>query len=179
MSRCIPIEALANLLEADLDTGRLIWRARSAELFMREADCRRWNTKYAGKPALTAINSVGYRVGAINGHQYLAHRVVWALANGEWPSDQIDHINGCRTDNRIVNLRQTDHKWNQRNRRLNSNSQSGVTGVHFRGGRWVAGIVADGKRHHLGCFSTLGEAAEARLIANQKHGFDPNHGRAA
>ena len=36
---------------------------------------------------------------------YLAHRLAWLYVHGVWPSDVIDHINGIKTDNRLVNLR--------------------------------------------------------------------------
>lgn len=41
----------------------------------------------------------------IDGNHYRAHRVAWLLMSGDWPSKQIDHINGNRSDNRIENLR--------------------------------------------------------------------------
>lgn len=30
-----------------------------------------------------------------------AHRVAWCIAHGGWPPEQIDHINGDRSDNRF------------------------------------------------------------------------------
>ena len=47
------------------------------------------------------------------------HRLVYALATGEDIAGKvIDHINGDTLDNRIENLRATDHAGNQRNRVL-------------------------------------------------------------
>jgi hypothetical protein len=46
----------------------------------------------------------------------LAHRLAWLLHTGKNPKDQIDHINGDRSDNRIQNLREADASLNQRNR---------------------------------------------------------------
>lgn len=58
---------------------------------------------------LGALTAKGYlRVCAqVKGKQAhgLAHRIVWCAANGPVPNGmQIDHINGCKTDNRLVNL---------------------------------------------------------------------------
>ena len=38
------------------------------------------------------------------------HHLVWFLVKGYWPTLQIDHINGIKTDNRIENLRQVTNK---------------------------------------------------------------------
>ena len=35
----------------------------------------------------------------------LAHRLAWLLHTGDWPTNDIDHINRDRKDNRICNLR--------------------------------------------------------------------------
>jgi len=45
-----------------------------------------------------------------------AHCIAWALHYGEWPKQEIDHINRVKNDNRIVNLRDVSHTENMRNR---------------------------------------------------------------
>jgi hypothetical protein len=54
----------------------------------------------------------GYRLIKVDGKSYKAHRLAWLMTHGEWPAEQIDHINGVRTDNRIVNLREASKKQN-------------------------------------------------------------------
>lgn len=49
------------------------------------------------------------------GRSYKAHRIAWLLHYGKWPLNLIDHINGDRRGNRIVNLRDVMHAENQRN----------------------------------------------------------------
>lgn len=53
-------------------------------------------------------------------------------------------------------------------------SASGVRGVYLnkKSGRWWAELTAQGERHYLGTYATLGEAAEARREAEQEY-FDP------
>lgn len=47
---------------------------------------------------------IGLSVGGAQAHA-LAHRVVWCAANGPVPDGmQIDHVNGDKTDNRLINL---------------------------------------------------------------------------
>lgn len=173
-------ETLRNLLDYNPKTGRLTWRKRPAEMFLegtrsREWACNKWNTRYAGKEAFTAIRNTGYLHGRVFDTGYQAHRVAWAIYFGEWPNGEVDHVNGDRTDNRIINLRDIPKAENQRNMKRSRANKSGVCGVAKVGNRWRAYIA--GKQ--LGTFKTLSEAAAVRKLAEAKAGFHPNHGRAA
>jgi hypothetical protein len=48
----------------------------------------------------------------INKKLYLAHRCAWLWFYGEWPEHDIDHINGDRSDNRLINLRKATRSQN-------------------------------------------------------------------
>ncbi len=61
-------------------------------------------------------DALGYRVVGVGGKKYKEHRLVWLLANKEWPEHQIDHINRNRSDNRLCNLRDVNQRQNCRNR---------------------------------------------------------------
>lgn len=137
-----------------------------------------WNTRYAGAPALSSVNGIGYRAGALLGTCQLAHRVAWAIHHGEWPKN-VDHINGKRTDNRIVNLRSVSRSQNQRNMKRNSNNTSGVTGVYsgYSPNTWRAAIKVRGRTIALGTYERKQDAMAARKAAERKYGFHPNHGR--
>lgn len=69
---------------------------------------------------------------------------------------------------------------NSRNQKRRSENTSGFTGVslHKRTGKWVAMIKGAGRVRNLGYYATKEEAHAARLAANVKFGFHPNHGRA-
>ena len=176
-------ETLRKLLRYEPDTGKLFWLERTTDMFddgIRSAEqrCRMANSRNTGKEALTA-SCHGYRMGRVNYARVSAHRVIWAMVNGEWPVDQIDHINGVRDDNRIENLREVSTQENLRNQKVRSTNTSGKTGVYRRGktSAWYAQIVVSGKCIHIGTFSDKNLAIEARKDADSDYGFHQNHGR--
>jgi hypothetical protein len=111
----------------------------------------------------------GYRYISIDGRSYLAHRLAWLYVNGEWPSEQVDHVNGDRGDNRIANLRLATPSENGQNRkRPLSSNRVGLLGVFVDKGRFVARICANGRTKHLGTFDSAEAAHEAYLLAKQE-----------
>jgi len=99
----------------------------------------------------------------LSGRQYYAHRLAWLYVYGEWPRDQIDHINGNKTDNRIRNLREANDQQNRRNMGLPRTNTSGFKGVVWfrRDSRWRAQIMLAKKGIHIGYFDTKEEASAA------------------
>jgi hypothetical protein len=100
----------------------------------------------------------GYLCIRVGGKTVKAHRLAWLYMHGCWPTGEVDHINGDKSDNRIANLRDVSKSVNQQNRRS-------VRGYSRDGGRWKAQIRANGRCLHLGCFSTEQEAHAAYLAA--------------
>ena len=94
-----PQEELEKLLEYDPETGGLTWKERPREMFLEEWHQRKWNTRYAGQPALTSTLKGGYKYGNLFDQKVLAHRVIWKMVTGEDPQD-VDHIDGNRWNNR-------------------------------------------------------------------------------
>ena len=180
-----PPELLRQLLRYDPATGVLVWLPRSPELFEDGAfsatqRARVFNGKNAGKEAFTAP-SHGYRVGRIFDVMHPAHRVIWAMQTGQWPTGDIDHIDGDRSNNRWGNLRDVPHAVNNQNMKRAINNTSGCTGVSWckRSGHWET-YIGDGKnRERLGCFANLEDAVFARKSAERIRGYHPNHDRAA
>lgn len=165
------IDYLHKRLRYEPETGKLFWR-----------DCEEmpkgWRTRWAGNEAFTSDNGQGYRQGAIGGVHFEAHRVIWSIHYGEWPSDQIDHINGVRADNRISNLRVVTAQENRRNASMRRDNTSGVCGVcwHKNKKKWMAKIKIDGCDKYLGLFTTIEAAAAARAEASRRYGFTDRHG---
>lgn len=124
--------------------------------------------KSNGKP-VGAKNNRGYLTTRLNKKTITVHRLAWLLFNGEWPSGDVDHINGNKADNRLANLRIATNAENQHSIfKAMKNSKTGVRGVtHLKNG-FLARIRANGERIVLGIFPTLAEARAAYLAAKEK-----------
>jgi hypothetical protein len=108
-------------------------------------------------------NGGGYRIIAIEGREYGAHRLAWLYMTGAWPTGRVDHKNTIRDDNRFDNLREATHSQNMANKNLQANNTSGLKGVTWNKNarKWVASIQANGKQRHLGLFLTAKSAHDA------------------
>lgn len=74
------------------------------------------NRVKAGSPAFTAeTHSGGYFYGRFCGISVRAHRVVFYLHNGYWPTGIIDHIDGNPKNNAPGNLRDSTRALNSAN----------------------------------------------------------------
>ena len=114
----------------------------------------------------------GYLRARIDGRSYRLHRLAWLYMTGSWPANQIDHIDGQRSNNAWANLRDVDGAVNQQNRRsMNRTNKSGLLGVRQSGSRWTAQIEINGRTKYLGTFSTRESAHAAYLQA--KRAFHP------
>lgn len=179
MPKEIDIAVLRELLAYDPESGSLKWKERAKEHFLNAKRCASWNSRWAGLPALCTKSPRGYLSGEIFAAHYKAHRVAWALHYGEWPKEQIDHINHDKADNRISNLRVVSQAENSRNKPAQKNNKSGCIGVSWyrNGNKWVAGIGAGKKRVSLGYFKNFDDAVAARRAAEQSLNYHKNHGR--
>lgn len=101
---------------------------------------------------------------------YGAHRIIWLYMTGELPINHIDHRNDERSDNHWKNLRDVTQEHNNALITVaRSDSKSGVRGVHFNRGKWVAQYSVKSKTTHLGRFKTQEEAVEAYKLAKNTY----------
>ena len=127
------------------------------------------------KPGDTAgtLNERGYLRIKIAGKHIPAHRLAFLWMTGEEPTDQVDHINGIRSDNRWENLRLATASQNQWNKGPQRNNTSGYRGVSYDNARrkWVAQIKVNGRKRKLGRFPTARKASAAyEAEAKRIHG---------
>lgn len=115
----------------------------------------------------------GYIAIGLDYKKYLAHRLAWLYATGDWPANDIDHINGDRKDNRIANLRDVTVGVNNQNIRKtrSDNKISGVTGVYLdrRSNKWRPKIHLNGKQIYGGSFDTREEAHAKYLTMKRQY----------
>ena len=156
---------LKSVLDYNPEAGVFVWRTSNG-------------TRKVGDIA-GHIRKDGYVDIQTRGKKYSAHRLAWLFVHGEMPSEQIDHINHNRSDNRIENLRAVTNQENTKNKSKNKNNKSGVTGVNLckKSNKWKAQIKINKKCIFLGQFTEFSEAVSARKNAEVLYKFHENHGR--
>lgn len=153
-------ERLRRIVKYDPETGSFEW--------LMSLSFRRPLGSECGE-----IKASGYRLIGIDGRRYRAHRLAWLYMKGHWPSLQIDHRNGVRSDNRWANLREATQAQNSAN--MMRSSKFGMKGVNRYENavtgtvRYRAHITANGKSIYLGSFKTSAEAADAYRLAAIKY----------
>lgn len=117
------------------------------------------------------IDVHGYHRLMIDGVKYYAHHLVWFWVHGEWP-DEIDHIDGDRSNNVPSNLRLCNRSQNNFNSRR-STGESGLRGAYLdhRNLQWYSKIQLGGQVTFLGNFATAEDAHRAfEAAAERYHG---------
>ena len=151
----------------DPESGILTWKKREE---IKRYDYR-WNIQYAEKRAGGLDEEQGYRKVTLDGIRYREHRLIWLWMTGNFPKEQIDHINGDRSDNRWNNLREANNSENQQNKK--AKNKSGIYWSEKRK-KWSAQIGINGKNIFLGRFADSDAAHNAYLLAKAKyHRFQP------
>lgn len=154
-------EYVREILDYDPETGVFIRKVRTAQ-------CNRVGDR--ADKLVTNPLCYGYRDITIKGKKYRAHRIAWLHHYGEWPKLEVDHINGEPGDNRIANLRDVSPRVNKENiHKARKHGVSGYLGVQWNGqtSSWVAKIVVNGKKKHLGTFADPAEAHQEYLQAKR------------
>lgn len=155
-------DELTKILHYNQETGVFTWKVKTCK-------------KVIPNTVAGSFNSHGYVQLKINKQFFYGHRLAWFFVYKEYPSLEIDHINGNPSDNRICNLRLANRHENNQNRIARSDSCSGIRGVFFRKDtkKWKAEIRVNKKLISLGCFDTKEKAAKVRKIA--EHHYFTHH----
>lgn len=153
-------ERLRELFDYDTVTGQLIWKEN-----------RRGRYKLKGEPAGTLSNN-GYMQTSVDCRRYRNHRLVWMWHYGQFPENDLDHINNDRADNRIENLRKATRSENMQNqKRASVRNKIGYPGVsthkHGVDKKYFARIQINGKQISCGYHETP-ELAHAAYLAKKR-----------
>lgn len=171
-------EIVRELLDYNPDTGLLLWRMRSLDLFAGDIQSqKRWNSTFAGRPALATKrlkeNGKKSRGGKIFYKWYNQARVIWLWMTGQWPKQEIDHVNRNGWDNRWNNLRDVSSTVNCRNRVARVNNNTGVAGVTKKpsGSFLVQLSMVPGQKRFYKTVPTFVEAVALRRRLAEKYGY--------
>ena len=127
-----------SLLCLDHISGLLTWKPR--------VNNNRFNTRSAGKLA-GCKHPTGYIYLSIFDKTYLAHRVVWFIYYGVDPGKyMIDHIDGNKNNNCILNLRLANNSFN-------ISARSATKGYFIDKGTYRAKITINGVLSYLGSYN--------------------------
>lgn len=168
MKREITHEELVALLCYDKNSGS----------FTRRCAGGKWGQIPAGATVGT-VDDMGYlRITLGRGRRYRAHRLAWFYVTGDWPKQDIDHIDGNRLNNAFCNLRDVPRHINTQNRRaLNPvNKSSGLIGAVWSSAaqRWTSRIrIGGGKFIDLGLFNSA-EAAHGAYVKSKRQLHEGN-----
>lgn len=114
-----------------------------------------------------SLTTDGYVSIQIANKKYQAHRLAWLYMTGDWPKNELDHINRDRSDNRWANLREVsriENSWNTGPQRRNTSGHKGVT-WHRRNKKWQVQMRVKKQTHYIGQFDSLEDAVLARKTA--------------
>ena len=152
---------LRRLVQYEPETGQ----------FIRLAAPKRGAGKRFGKPAAQWRNENGYVLISLGRRwRFRAHQLAWLYMTGEWPSGDIDHVDGDRANTKWANLRAATRSQNLANSCLKTTNTSGIKGVSWdtKRGLWRSQISNQGRRHFLGRYASKDEAAAAYECAARK-----------
>jgi hypothetical protein len=112
------------------------------------------------------------------GANYIASRLAFP-AMGEPLPVQVDHLDRDSLNNRWNNLAPSTNAENHKNRSMNRNNTSGITGVYWNkpAGKWLAQVMLCGKRKNLGLFNDINEAAAVVATFYAANGYTARHGK--
>jgi len=164
----IQLSRLCEFLSYDPETGEVRWLVKRTQN----------STANVGDLA-GSLDENGYRRVMFDGKKMRVHRLAFVFMGQPVP-EQVDHINGDRSDNRWCNLRPSNAQHNARNACRRKDSETAVTGVTFSKahGKWKVRVNRSGVTEYLGLFANLLDAAAARISKQNAYDYSDRHGKA-
>lgn len=143
----LQLERLKQLLKYLPDTGQFYWK--------ESRGCVK-----AG--ARAGVINKDYNTIKIDHKRYGAHQLAIFYTSGHWPDRDVDHINGIKSDNRLVNLRLAYRWQNAANAKLNKSNLLGIKNITKLKDTGKYQVIIKNKSY--GCYRTPEEAIQ---VANK------------
>jgi hypothetical protein len=125
---------LKELLDYNLETGIFTWKIKP---------CKKVNVGN-----IAGTKKYGYIQITINFKKYYAHRLAWLYIYGEFPKNEMDHINRNKIDNRISNLRnatRSQNSWNTNVQNRNKSKYKNIS-LHKKSNLWRV-VISKNKKY--------------------------------
>ncbi len=138
--------------------GELFWKIKPA-MRVHVGDKAGWLDK----------NATHLRV-LYKGKKVMVHRIVYLMHHGHLP-ECVDHVDRNPLNNKIENLREATKSQNSCNKKVRSDSGTGIKNVtYYRpSGKWRVAIAVNGKRKHIGYFADMEQAKIAAENAGKMY----------
>jgi hypothetical protein len=133
----------------DSETGFVTWKEPEKYRVKHQQGQAGW---------VQTIGKRKYRTMVIKYRSIMAHRIAWFLYHNEWPTKEIDHIDGDGLNNKINNLRHVSKRENALNKDVHRSGRLFGCCFNKESKKWQAAIRIDGKKIMLGTFNTEIEA---------------------
>lgn len=156
------IDRLKNILNYDPDSGIFTWKVKT---------CRKVTIgKEAGAISKANPLAAPYLVLNFDGTRYKLHILAYFYMTGKWLPGNIDHEDGNTLNNKFLNFRIATRKEQNTNKAKHRDGVCKYKGIHFnkRTNRYVAEIMNNRVKYHLGSFDTQEEAAKAYEIKSKE-----------
>ncbi|WPK37586.1 hypothetical protein [Escherichia phage AV124] len=121
-----------------------------------------------GKTLSPSVSAFGYRHVVIDGRCFYHHVICFCIGNNCTlaSSDEVDHKDLCKVNDKLCNLRLATKSQNMKNRRCFSNNKTGHKCIQLcKNGKYRVVVSSDKKKTHVGYFDDLESAILSRNIA--------------
>lgn len=157
-----PQRKRTSMVEIFDDGSAIVTTAKGVQIAIDAADAEK-AMRYSW-----CISKTGYAVANTGSRVIKMHRYLLDILDE--PSLVVDHINGNTLDNRRSNLRVCRQDENLRNMKKKVSNTSGYSGIRKTPhGTYNVRITFERKEIHVGNYSTLEEAIEAREQAERTY----------
>jgi len=141
----------------DYKEGKLFWKKQPSSVIPVGSEAGHTNAR-------------GYIQVKIFNKRYYAHRLVYFIFNGYFPQE-VDHIDGIKSNNKIENLRASTKSQNNMNAKKRKDNTSGIKGITWdkRCKKWKTYLQSNKIRYYLGSYKDIEMATQVINEFRKQH----------